>query len=74
MSCQKPNILWLCADQQRYNTIGALGNPYIDTRNLDKLCENGVAFTHAYCQNPVCTPSLFRITPPSSRAVPTRRT
>lgn len=57
MSCQKPNILWLCADQQRYNTIGALGNPYIDTPNLDKLCENGVAFTHAYCQNPVCTPS-----------------
>lgn len=57
MSNQRPNILWLCSDQQRYDTIGALGNPYIDTPNLDKLCENGVAFTNTYCQNPVCTPS-----------------
>ena len=57
MDKRRPNILWLCADQQRFNTIHALGNPYIDTPNLDKLCENGVAFTHAYVQNPVCTPS-----------------
>lgn len=52
-----PNILWLCADQQRYDTIRALGNEYIDTPNLDKLCREGVAFDRAYVQNPVCTPS-----------------
>lgn len=57
MEKRRPNILWLCSDQQRYDTIHALGNPYIDTPNLDRLCENGVAFTHAYVQNPVCTPS-----------------
>ena len=53
----RPNILWLCTDQQRSDTIHALGNPYIDTPNLDKLCSQGVAFTRAYCQNPICTPS-----------------
>lgn len=53
----RPNILWLCADQQRYDTIRALGNEYIDTPNLDRLCQQGVAFTTAYVQNPVCTPS-----------------
>ena len=52
-----PNILWLTSDQQRSDTIHALGNPYIDTPNLDRLCHEGVAFTRAYSQNPICTPS-----------------
>jgi arylsulfatase len=54
---QKPNILWICTDQQRYDTIHSLGNKHIRTPNLDKLVETGVAFTHAYCQSQVCTPS-----------------
>lgn len=54
---KRPNILWLTSDQQRWDTIHALGNPNIDTPNLDKLCAQGVAFTRAYCQNPICTPS-----------------
>ncbi len=54
---QLPNILWLCTDQQRYDTIRALGNPHIQTPNIDSLVETGVAFTHAHCQSPICTPS-----------------
>ena len=53
----RPNILWICTDQQRWDTIGALGNPYVRTPNLDKLCREGVAFDHAFCQSPICTPS-----------------
>jgi arylsulfatase A-like enzyme len=53
----RPNILWICTDQQRFDTIGALGNPHIHTPNLDKLVAEGVAFTRAYCQSPICTPS-----------------
>jgi len=52
-----PNILWICTDQQRYDTIGALGNPHVSTPNLDRLVSEGVAFTHAYAQSPICTPS-----------------
>ncbi len=52
-----PNILWFCADQQRFDTIQALGNPHIRTPNLDRLAAEGVAFTHAFCQSPICTPS-----------------
>jgi len=52
-----PNILWLCTDQQRFDTIRSLGNELIRTPNIDSLVENGVAFTQAYCQSPVCTPS-----------------
>ena len=57
MPVEKPNILWICTDQQRYDTIGSLGNPYVSTPNIDSLVEDGVAFTHAYCQSPICTPS-----------------
>jgi arylsulfatase len=54
---QQPNILWICTDQQRYDTIAALGNDLIRTPNIDRLVRNGVAFTHAYCQSTVCAPS-----------------
>ena len=57
MPDQRPNILWICTDQQRYDTIHALNNPVIRTPNLDRLCAEGVAFTRAYSQSPICTPS-----------------
>ena len=54
---KRPNILWYCTDQQRFDTIGALGNPYVQTPTLDRLVEEGTAFTRTYCQSPICTPS-----------------
>jgi arylsulfatase A-like enzyme len=57
MSTDRPNILWICTDQQRFDTIGALGNSHVDTPTIDALCTSGTAFTHAYCQSPICTPS-----------------
>ena len=53
----RPNILWYCTDQQRFDTIGALGNPHVQTPALDALVADGTALTHAYCQSPICTPS-----------------
>ncbi len=57
MSDQRPNILWYCTDQQRFDTIAALGNPHVHTPTVDQLVNDGVAFTTAYCQSPICTPS-----------------
>ena len=57
MAVDPPNILWICTDQQRHDTIGALGNPHIHTPTLNRLVAEGVAFTSAYCQTPICTPS-----------------
>ena len=54
---ERPNILWICTDQQRFDTIAALGNNRIRTPHIDRLVDDGVAFTQAYCQSPVCTPS-----------------
>ncbi len=57
MPNRSPNILWYCTDQQRFDTIRALGNPHVVTPTIDQLVAGGVAFTHAYCQSPICTPS-----------------
>ena len=53
----RPNILWYCTDQQRFDTIGALHNPHIQTPHLDAFMRESVTFNHAYSQSPICTPS-----------------
>ncbi len=54
---RRPNILWICTDEQRWDTIHALGNPHIHTPHVDRLVHEGVAFTHTFCQSPICTAS-----------------
>lgn len=53
----RPNILWFCADQMRYDTISALGNAEINTPNIDRLMKIGTTFEKCYVQNQICTPS-----------------
>lgn len=53
----KPNVLWVCTDQQRFDTLNCYGNAYTHTPHLDKLATMGVVFENAYCQSPVCAPS-----------------
>jgi arylsulfatase A-like enzyme len=57
----KPNILFLFADDQRADTIAALGNPHIKTPNIDKLVAAGFTFRTNYCfggnSGAVCVPS-----------------
>ena len=47
-AAEKPNVLFLFADDQCYETIAALGHTDIDTPNLDRLVQRGTTFTHAY--------------------------
>jgi arylsulfatase A-like enzyme len=54
---KRPNILWYCSDQQRWDTIRALGQAAIETPTLDALAARGVAFERAYTQSPICTPA-----------------
>jgi arylsulfatase A-like enzyme len=55
------NLLLLWTDEQRADTIGACGNQQIQTPNLDRLAEQSVVCTQAYCTCPVCTPSRATI-------------
>ncbi len=57
----RPNILFLFSDDQRFDTIAALGNAHIRTPHLDWLTREGLTFTRAYImggtQGAVCMPS-----------------
>lgn len=46
---QKPNVLFLFTDDQRADTIHALGNSTIKTPHLDELARSGFVFNNAYC-------------------------
>lgn len=51
------NILWICTDQQRWDTVSFLGHAGARTPGIDRLAASGTAFDRAYCQSPICTPS-----------------
>ena len=61
VAAERPNILLLVSDDQRPDTIHALGNAIIRTPHLDRLVREGSAFTRATCGNPICTPSRAEI-------------
>ncbi len=53
----RPNILFIFADQHRHDALGSAGNSLIATPNLDWLAQSGVRFSDAWCQSPICQPS-----------------
>ncbi|HEV2107778.1 MAG TPA: sulfatase-like hydrolase/transferase, partial [Thermomicrobiales bacterium] len=57
MADERPNILFICTDQQRYDALGCYGNEHIQTPAIDALAGEGVLFEQCYAQSPVCGPS-----------------
>ncbi len=53
----RPNIVFILTDQQRYDTIAAMGFDHMITPNLDRLVRRGVAFENMYITSPSCAPS-----------------
>lgn len=53
----RPNILLIMTDQQRFDTIRALGFSHVDTPNLDRLVNEGTSFNQCYVTAPSCAPS-----------------
>ncbi len=53
----RPNIIFLLADDQRDNTFGAMGHPFVKTPNVDRLLSRSVRFRNTYIAEPVCSPS-----------------
>jgi len=52
-----PNIIFILTDDQRDNTLAAMGNTFVKTPNMDKLIQNGIRFSNTYIAEPVCAPS-----------------
>ncbi|MCA9270439.1 MAG: sulfatase-like hydrolase/transferase, partial [Planctomycetales bacterium] len=63
MADARPNIIFIITDQQRYDTVGALGYDYVDTPNIDRLVAEGVSFSQCHVTAASCAParaSLFK--------------
>lgn len=60
-AADKPNVLFLFADDMRADSVGALGDPLVKTPNLDSIAKRGFILRNAYCLGgnigAVCTPS-----------------
>lgn len=54
---EKPNIVFILADDLGYGDLGCYGQSIIETPNLDQLAEGGMIFTRHYAGSTVCAPS-----------------
>ncbi len=57
MSDSRPNIVFIITDQQRYDTVGALGYDFVDTPAIDRLVREGTSFTQCHVAGASCVPS-----------------
>jgi arylsulfatase A-like enzyme len=58
---EKMNVLFFITDQLRVDQLGCYGNSVVKTPNLNKLADEGVRFTNAFCTNPMCMPNRATI-------------
>ncbi|UCC69482.1 MAG: sulfatase-like hydrolase/transferase [Armatimonadota bacterium] len=56
-AAERPNIVFILSDQQRWDTLGCYGQQMEITPNLDRLAREGVQFEHAFTCQPVCGPA-----------------
>lgn len=57
----KPNIIFILTDDQRFDAIGYAGNKYVKTPEMDNLAEAGTYFNHAIVTTPICAASRASI-------------
>lgn len=60
-SSEKPNIIYILADDLGYGELGAYGQEKIETPNIDTLAESGMKFTDHYTGAPVCAPARYML-------------
>ncbi|MDA0196868.1 MAG: sulfatase-like hydrolase/transferase [Bacteroidetes bacterium] len=58
---EKPNIVFILADDLGYGDLQCYGNPYIETPAINKLANNGILFTKYYSPSPLCAPARAAI-------------
>ena len=58
---EKPNIIFVLADDLGWSELGCYGNAFHETPNLDRMAKEGMRFTQAYAAAPVCSPYLSLI-------------
>jgi arylsulfatase A len=58
---QKPNVIFIYADDVGYGDLSSYGATKISTPNIDRLAKEGIRFTNAHATSATCTPSRFAL-------------
>lgn len=56
-----PNVVFILTDDQRWDALSCMGNPYLKTPNIDRLAQEGVLFKNHFCTTSLCSPSRASI-------------
>ncbi|MFI3169315.1 MAG: sulfatase-like hydrolase/transferase, partial [Faecalibacterium sp.] len=54
---KKMNVLWLMSDQHNANCMSCADHPIVKTPHLDAIAQEGIRYTNAFANNPICAPS-----------------
>jgi arylsulfatase A-like enzyme len=57
MPADPPNVVFVMADQMRAEAMGCLGNDQVETPHIDEMADDGILFTRAYSNDPICSPA-----------------
>jgi N-acetylglucosamine-6-sulfatase len=52
-----PNIIFVLTDDQRWDTLGCMGHPFVQTPNIDRIAHEGALFRNAFVTTSLCSPS-----------------
>ena len=56
-SPKKPNIVFILTDDHRWNALGVMGHPFVETPHMDRLAREGILFENAFVTTSLCSPS-----------------
>ena len=56
-AAERPNIILVITDDQRFDALGCMGNAILKTPHIDGLAAQGALFTHTFCTTSICATS-----------------
>lgn len=54
---RSPNIVFVLVDDMRWDEMGVVGHPFLETPSMDRIAREGIRFTNAFATTPLCSPS-----------------
>ena len=54
---ERPNVIFILTDDQRWDQMGCAGHPHLETPNMDRLASEGTRFTNAFVTTSLCSPA-----------------
>ena len=58
---ERPNVLFILTDDQRYDALSCMGHPHLKTPHIDRLASEGLLFKNHFCTTSLCSPSRASI-------------